>query len=526
MTSPPTSTLPAPLPLRAILEECAEMEVEERNLLLRNFLSHHWPDRAEMIMHYVGQTDNCVWYPQRWRPAHRVYPHPEGSPFDRLGLNMSPGLFNIAKTIIFSISKDESLNWDNLLTLKLSPYVILYACLDYNSPFPVSFDIQFFLDHLSHLIATGRTEDLFMRQNDVPNASLRFFDGKVVHDELNDPDDVLETLHTFMVSGGGQLHRLSVLPHVYLAADAKSTAAVYRTDDLKTFQPAFKRSFCLGPPSTHLLTLTDSQSRLADAALHAAVCWAPLWEGWAVNFQVPSVRAAWALNDSADFSDEFPALEALHTLAAHFCFNIHAGLVVPERRTASGTTRRPHSRRAQDSATRQWTVSSTSTTRWARSTGCGGRSSSATWRSCARTASRGIRGRRWPLGLCTRRCGMTRSSKIVWLRPHSPIRLRLLWGPGPTSARARPSGRHHRRSHTRPPPLEGCSLRPPARLRTPSSRAPVRYAICGTLRRPTGDLILSPPSLPRIIMTRSSSYATPWRGMILKSPPALPHGRR
>ncbi|TFY69963.1 hypothetical protein EVG20_g2918 [Dentipellis fragilis] len=337
MSSPPIPIPPGPLPLRSIFWECAEMEVDDRKPWLTKICSRLWAKRVDMILHYVGESDAWIWQSEHWRPAHKAYPHPEGSPFDRLGLNMSSGLFNVAKTLIYDLWTTEGFNRDDLLALKISPYVIMYACVDYNMPFPPSFDLQFFWDHLSHLVAAKRPKDLFLPKNDAPNRSLPFSFGKVVHNETYDPDNVLGILHTYMLSRGGELHRFEVLPHVYLAANADSTAAVYRTDDPKTLEPAFKRSFCLKSRSTNHSAPRDSRTRLADAALHAAVCWAPLWEGWAVNFQVPSVRAAWALNDFADFSDEFPVLEALHTLAAHFSFDVCAGLVDSARKPACAT---------------------------------------------------------------------------------------------------------------------------------------------------------------------------------------------
>ena len=217
----------------------------------------------------------------------------------------------------------------DVLRLKLSPYVVMYAAMDLDVPLPDDFDKWFLWRHIEQLLQLGQTADLVGDAEILPPV----LGGPTIHqqymaDATEDPDCVLQRLYHFhrhkqafhSTSFPEPKRPLSELPRIHLtvATTDHGTAGemcIWNGGVVSHHWFGLKRQ-----PSD----LASVSSREAYALLDATCCWGLSWRGCAVRVNLSNQRLVWALNDFTDASGEFPVVEVLLTLAARCGFEFTA----------------------------------------------------------------------------------------------------------------------------------------------------------------------------------------------------------
>jgi len=213
----------------------------------------------------------------------------------------------------------------------MSPYVIIYACMDLDLPLPPSFDMVFFWQHLSRLIEVGRPDDLAWEHD----ATEPYVDsGSLLRDEYarhpdDDPDGTLEVLYRELSPDGEGMRmrrtqamgpRKAYRPvDVYIGATHQGTAGIFYESKPYSTTP---KIFALSRPA---LEEGEAGDRETYAMLDAAGCWAPQWADRTVRFHVSSPVVAWHTNEFVEgTAAEYPALEVVHALALRWGFEVEA----------------------------------------------------------------------------------------------------------------------------------------------------------------------------------------------------------
>ena len=217
----------------------------------------------------------------------------------------------------------------DVLRLKLSPYVIMYAAMDLDVSLPDDFDKWFLWRHIEQLFQLGRTADLVGATEILPPVlSGATIPLEYMNDATDDSDGVLQQLYrfhrhkqTFHSSSFPEPKRpLSELPRIQLtvATTDRGTAGemcIWNGGVVGHHWFGLRRQ-----PSD----LAFGSSREAYALLDATCCWGLSWRGCTVRVNLSNLRLVWALNDFTDASGEFPVVELLLTLAARCGFEFSA----------------------------------------------------------------------------------------------------------------------------------------------------------------------------------------------------------
>jgi hypothetical protein len=234
--------------------------------------------------------------------------------------------FRMAKSLL---SKHYIACPKDVLRLKLSPYVVMYAAMDLDVPLPDDFDKWFLWRHIEQLLQLGRTADLVGDAEILPPVlSGPTIPLEYMADATEDPDGVLQRLYhyhrhkqAFHSSSFPEPKRpLSELPRIQLtvATTDRGTAGemcVWNGGVVSHHWFGLRRQ-----PSD----LAFVSSREAYALLDATCCWGLSWRGCTVRVNLSNQRLVWALNDFTDASGEFPVVEVLLTLAARCGFEFTA----------------------------------------------------------------------------------------------------------------------------------------------------------------------------------------------------------
>lgn len=250
---------------------------------------------------------------------------------------VSPEKFRMAKSFL-SQCYIASGTLANVLHLKLSPYVVMYAAMDLDVPLPDDFDKWFLWRHIEQLFQLGRTADLVDDTGELPP----FLHAPTIPSEYKvnvaeDPDGVLQGLYhfhyhaqTFHSSPFPESKRpLSELPPIQLAISITDRGTA---GEMCSWNGGRVRHEWFGlrrQPSDPAF----ESSREAYAILDATCCWGLVWRGRTVRVNLSNQRLVWALNDFIDASAEFPVVEVLLSLAARCGFKfmaIHAPLYLAD----------------------------------------------------------------------------------------------------------------------------------------------------------------------------------------------------
>ncbi|KAI0255008.1 hypothetical protein BJV78DRAFT_811027 [Lactifluus subvellereus] len=255
----------------------------------------------------------------------------------RLGLNMSPEKFRMAKSFLYQCYIASG-TLANVLHLKLSPYVVMYAAMDLDVPLPDDFDKWFLWRHIEQLLQLGRTADLVDDTGELPPLlHVPTIPSEYKVNVTEDPDGVLQGLYhfhhhaqTFHSSPFPESKRpLSELPPIQLSisiTDRGTAGEMCSWNGGRVRQEWFGLRRQPSDPAFEL-------SREAYAILDATCCWGLAWRGRTVRVNLSNQRLVWALNDFIDASAEFPVVEVLLSLAARCGFEfmaIHAPLYLAD----------------------------------------------------------------------------------------------------------------------------------------------------------------------------------------------------
>ncbi|KAI0303693.1 hypothetical protein B0F90DRAFT_1313317 [Multifurca ochricompacta] len=290
---------------------------------VEKILHEHFPKRSQTLAKYLALTmSNFESEPPP--PPHDVACI--GS--HRLGLNVSQERFRMAKSIL-SQCYVTSGTLANVLHLKLSPYVVMYAAIDLDIPLPDGFDMWFLWRHVEQLLQLGRTADLVDDSGELPP----LLHGPVMppeykHDGTEDPDGMLQQLYRFHYHAQAfhsssfpkSKRPLSELPPIQLtvvASDDGTEGEVWNWNGGRAQHHWFGLKRRASGPAFR-------SSREAYALLDATCCWGLAWRGHTVRVNLSNQRLVWALNDFIDATAEFPVVEVLLSLASRCGFEFMA----------------------------------------------------------------------------------------------------------------------------------------------------------------------------------------------------------
>ncbi|KAI9461561.1 hypothetical protein BJY52DRAFT_1185389 [Lactarius psammicola] len=286
-------------------------------------LYEYFPKRSQTLAKYLSLTlsDFDIKSPPPPHDATCISSH-------RLGMNMSQEKFRMAKGLL-SQYYIASGGLKDVLHLKLSPYVVLYAAMDLDVPLPDNFEKWFLWRHIEQLLQLGRTADLVGDADILPPVlSGPTIPLEYMADATEDPDGVLQRLYyfhhhaqAFHSSSFPEPKRpLSELPSIQLTV---ATTDHGTAGEICSWNGGMVSHHWFGlrrQPSDHAFV----SSREAYALLDATCCWGLGWRGRTVRVNLSNQRLVWALNDFTDASAEFPVVEVLLALAARCGFEFTA----------------------------------------------------------------------------------------------------------------------------------------------------------------------------------------------------------
>ncbi|KAI0058660.1 hypothetical protein BV25DRAFT_1829898 [Artomyces pyxidatus] len=294
---------------------------------VEDMLYSYWPTRNATLDAYLRANVNWLGKPSAWGPLHQV--HPLGVAFHRLGLNMSAIRFSLAKSLLKTIiERSRGFSLDSLFSVPLSPYFILYACMDLDLPLPTGFDMRFLWTHLSDLVDKGRTGDLVHEGAPIQEISDGLLNPSTdLVDHVGDPEGIIQLLYLRFYPGARPIKANSSpkIFTVFVAADSACTAGYYPVPGAKA-RGVVEKTFSLRHESS---APAFASSREIYAMLDAACCWGPLWMGCTVRFPLSSIRLVWAVNDAIVSYKEFPAVAFLLAFATRWNFKIEATFYDP-----------------------------------------------------------------------------------------------------------------------------------------------------------------------------------------------------